>query len=184
MSGRNGNRRNKHGPEDLGWTNGAWCRLLRRKDGTWMSQEVSKWLVDGYNLLINWVYWGYKLTVVPTYKTFTNFLGHPRRALPIVFFFKRSMMFSQGRIAHGGCSFFFLVFVLRCFLRIVPWDSAPFCTTIWEHIFGTFSKHPMNVMNFLFRWMEDIFQTQLMKPCSIKTWSFCEGWIICCFMKI
>ena len=42
---------------------------------TWMSQEVSKWLVNGFfHLLINGVYWGYNpliLTIDP------NFLGHP-----------------------------------------------------------------------------------------------------------
>ena len=41
----------------------------------WMSQEVSKWSVNGlFHLLINGVYWGYNpliLTIDP------NFLGHP-----------------------------------------------------------------------------------------------------------
>ena len=44
--------------------------------GTRMSQEVGKWLVNGYNLLKNGVYWGYNpliLTIDP------NFLGHPSR---------------------------------------------------------------------------------------------------------
>ena len=31
------------------------------RESTWMSQEVSKWLVNGLvHLLINGVYWGYK----------------------------------------------------------------------------------------------------------------------------
>ena len=27
------------------------------------------------------------------------------------------------------------------FLRILPWDLSPFCTTIWENMFCCFSKH-------------------------------------------
>ena len=26
----------------------------------------------------------------------------------------------------------------RCFLRILPWDSSPGTTTIWDNLFGTF----------------------------------------------
>ena len=31
---------------------------------TWMSQEVSKWVINGYNLLVNRVYWGYNLLTI------------------------------------------------------------------------------------------------------------------------
>ena len=88
--------------------NGTWCRLLRRNDGTWMSQEVSKWLVNGLQPTYKWGFFGViSYTVVPTYEPFTNFLGQPSRTLPIVFF-KRSMMFFPRKDSTCGCPFFFL----------------------------------------------------------------------------
>ena len=42
------------------------------QNSTWMSQEVSKWLVNGlFHLLINVVYWGYSpliLTIDPNFR--------------------------------------------------------------------------------------------------------------------
>ena len=56
-----------HGKRDLA--------LLSLGFGTRMSQDVSKWLVNGlFHLLINGIYWVYSpliLTIDP------NFLGHP-----------------------------------------------------------------------------------------------------------
>ena len=51
----------------------AVCVISVEKANTWMSHEVSKWLVSGYNPSINRVYWGLQ----PTYQPFTNFRGHP-----------------------------------------------------------------------------------------------------------
>ena len=41
----------------------------------WMSQEGSKWLVNGYSLYITRVYWGAKNPMILTFDPI--FLGHP-----------------------------------------------------------------------------------------------------------
>ena len=50
-------QRSGRGEIDLG------SKKIVVEDDAWMSQEVSKWLINGlYNLLINGVYWSYNQT--------------------------------------------------------------------------------------------------------------------------
>ena len=51
---------------------------------TWMSQEVTKWLVTGlFHLLINGRYWGYNHNQLTNHLKFTNFLGHPSNPVSV-----------------------------------------------------------------------------------------------------
>ena len=43
---------------------------------TWMSQYISRCLINGFNLLVDGVYYGFNPFTNPLL-TFTNFLGHP-----------------------------------------------------------------------------------------------------------
>ena len=86
---------------------------------TWMSQEVSKWLVSGFEPQ----YTPFISRLKPIYKPFTNFLGHPSRRLdcPYVTIYFLGVNLFMYHPVYGG-------FPSMCAYREVFFDdSSPLC---------------------------------------------------------